>query len=88
MGVKWNPFTGELDLTGSSTSGSSTIPQYDNSDKPTLSAGDVWVRRDYSLGGGTPIGLLLALTGGASTPTTYKLKYRTNEATTVEVLLT
>lgn len=87
MGLKFNYTTGELDLVRS-TSGSTQILQYNNSDKPSPAYGDMWVRKDFSSGGGTPIGLLLALTKTASTPTTYTLKYRTNDSITVGVLLT
>lgn len=78
----FNPLTGRFDLIGH-------IPQLD-SDPASPAQEDAWVLASISggVGGGEPLGLLLALTtpatGGSST---YELSYRTKEGTTVRVTL-
>ena len=67
--------------------GSSTIPElYTDPVSPTPQ--QVWVRATPIVSGGTPIGLLLALTHSDITGYTYELAYRTLEDTTVCVALT
>lgn len=85
MGYKFNPFTGTLDNTGSSSSGSVSIQQYD-SDPGSPAAEDAWVLRTPGIPGnpaGSPIGILMALTspGSASGADTYQFSYYTIEGT-------
>ena len=68
--------------------GTSSLTEYLNSDKPSPSAGDVWVKHTTAAGGGEPIGLLLALTQAGSGTEMYELSYRTSAGTTKRVELT
>lgn len=61
------------------------IPQY-SSDPATPKPEEAWVLRSIGGGGGSPVGLLLALTSAGS-GSTYAFKYRTKEGTTVSVAL-
>lgn len=65
------------------------VPQFENTDKPSPKAGDVWVKRTVALDGdvGVPRGLLLALTYSGDGVSTYELSYRTEEATTVRMTM-
>ena len=85
MAVTWNPFTDNLDFTGTGSSGSATIPQY-NSDPGSPAVNSAWVLKvpQYQLQTSLfPLGILLATQVNA-----YKLSYRTSEGTTKRVLLT
>lgn len=67
--------------------GLATIPEL-TSDPSSPSAEEVWVLRSGSLsGGGSPIGLLLALTYSGTGSYTYQLSYYTNEGTTIRTTL-
>lgn len=61
--------------------GAVTVTEYDNEDKPSPSAGDVWVKKSHIDDGttGTPRGLLLTLTYSGAGISTYALRYK-NEA--------
>ncbi len=63
-----------------------TLTEYDNSDKPTPSTGDLWVRNDYIVIG-QPIGLLLSLTYAEKGTSTYYLSYKSAEGTTYRTIL-
>ncbi len=79
MPVTFNPFTDNLDFTGSS---SGTIPEY-MVDPSSPAANQVWVLRLQSIQTSIfPLGMVL--TGGSSA---YKLSYRTTEGTTKRVVL-
>lgn len=84
MGYKFNPFTGNLDNTGNPAF---TIPEYDNADKPSPVAGDIWIKHTTPTGGGSPIGLLLALTYSGSGIEKYELSVHTLASTTKRVEL-
>lgn len=72
MAYKFNPFTGNLDIAGS---GSARLTEYDDSDKPSPSAGDAWVKHTTT-GGGKPVGLLLALTEPGGGTEKWELSYQ------------
>ena len=74
MGVTWNPFIDNLDFTGSGGT-----PEL-ISDPVSPAAYSSWVL----VSGGTPMGLLLALTQG---DLKYQFSYRTTEGTTVRATL-
>lgn len=80
--IKYNSST-SLWETGSALS----LPEYADADKPSPSAGDVWVKHTTS-GGGSPIGLLLALTTAGGGTEKYELSYRTSAGTTKRVEIT
>lgn len=65
-----------------------SLTEYLNSDKPSPSAGDVWVKHTAPTGAGSPIGLLLSLTNTGSGIEKYELSYRTSAGTTKRVELT
>lgn len=73
--AKYDPFLDEIRTRD--------IPQY-TSDPATPKPEEAWVLRTIGGGGGTPVGLLLALTTAGS-GSSYKFKYRTVEGTTVSV---
>ena len=68
--------------------GGGSIPEL-SSDPVSPSAQQAWVLKSGGLvGGGDPIGLLLALTyPGAGSITTYQFSYRTLENTTIRATL-
>lgn len=72
---------------GSWISLTGTIPQL-SADPSSPAAEDSWVLYTAPTGSGEAMGMLLTLTYPGSGPTSYNLKYRTNEGTTVSVLLT
>jgi hypothetical protein len=84
--IVFNPFTGKFDYINS-TSGSVNIPEV-NIDPLTPNAGDTWVLHLGTAIGGSPIGLLLALTQSDDRVGGYDLSYRTSEGTTVRTPLT
>lgn len=90
MSYRFNPFTGNLDEVGSSSSGSVSIPEY-TSDPVSPSARDAWVLRTGSMSGGGElmymIGGMPVLSSGTGGGYTYQFKYRTDEGTTVAVAL-
>ena len=89
MAIKLNPFTGEFDLVGGSTTSTVFIPQLD-SDPSSPNEESAWVLKSGGGGGGagSPIGLLLSLTYASSmSPLSYEFSYRTKESTTVRVTL-
>jgi hypothetical protein len=89
MSYKFNPFTGNFDDIGATGSGgTSSLTEYDNADKPSPSAGDVWVKHTTATGAGSPVGLLLALTAPGSGTEMYELSYRTSAGTTKRIELT
>lgn len=61
------------------------IPQY-SSDPSSPKPEEAWVLRSTGGGGGSPVGLLLAITTPGS-GNSYAFKYRTKEGTTVSVAL-
>lgn len=67
--------------------GSVNIPQL-NADPPSPAPESAWVLATPIVSGGSPIGLLLALTGSSVTGYTYQFSYRTLEGTTRRVALT
>ena len=85
MPVKFNPLSNNFDFVNKTS-----IPEYENADKTSAIAGDVWVKRTVALDGdtGVPRGLLLALTYTGDGISTYQLSYRTVENTTIRVDLT
>ena len=88
MGITWNPFTDNLDFTGSG-SGSITIPEY-LTDPSSPAANSAWVLRTIQGGlqAGNPVGLLLALTYATSAGvSSYQFSYYTTEGTTVRSTL-
>lgn len=85
MALKYvfNVFTGKFDLVNGGET--TTIPEL-TSDPTSPGAEEAWVLRSGG-SGGTPIGLLLALTMDVGTPATYQFSYRTTEGTTVRTTL-
>lgn len=72
----------------SSGSGSTSIPEL-TSDPVSPTPQSAWVLATTSIvGGGDPIGLLMALTHAGAITYSYQLSYRTLENTTVRVALT
>ncbi len=59
--------------------GGSSIPQYEDSDPSPLVAESAWVKHTTTSGGGTPIGLLLALTYAGSGTEKWELSYYTTQ---------
>lgn len=89
--IKFNPFTGKLDIAGGGA-GTSSIPQYDT-DPVAPEAGDAWVLRTTSggAGGGTLqfiAGLMTPITSVGAVSSTYELSYRTEQGTTKRATLT
>lgn len=74
----WKPKTATSSL---------SLTEYNNSDKPSPSAGDVWVKHTTSTVAGSPVGLLLSLTNATSGTEKYELSYRTSAGTTKRVEL-
>lgn len=71
--IKYNSTT-HLWENGPSTT-SLSLTEYDDSDKPSPSAGDVWVKHTTT-GGGKPVGLLLALTEPGGGTEKWELSYQ------------
>lgn len=84
MGVKFNPLSGNFDLVNETS-----VTQYDNVDKTSPVAGDVWVKRTVGVDGvvGEPRGMLLALTYSGAGTSAYELSYQTNESTIIRTVL-
>lgn len=84
MAFRFNPLTSELDIVGTGGGGTASIPEY-TSDPISPSAEDAWVLRSGgAVGGGSPIGMLLALTyAGSGGSYTYQFSYYTNEGTII-----
>ena len=72
---KFDPILGEY---RQSDAGAVTVSEYDNEDKPSAVAGDVWVKKTFVIDGevGVPRGLLLALTYSGDGVSTYELSYK------------
>ena len=89
MGWTFNPFTDNLDATGS---GVVSIPEY-TTDPSSPLINSAWILKTAVGGGipdGTPMGMLLALTytgNSAGGGTTYQLSYMTAEGTTIRTSL-
>lgn len=94
--IVFNPFTGNLDFTGTSSGGGggpATIPEV-SSDPGSPSPQDAWVLKTTSGGSGNGqlkfyTGLGVPITGPATSgSTTYQFSYFTNESTIIRVPLT
>lgn len=86
---RWKPqLDRKLEELSNKSSSAVGIPELD-ADPAIPIPESAWVLHTPStLGGGTPLGLLLALTkGGFGTPETYQFSYRTLEGTTKRVAL-
>lgn len=77
--------------TSSSTGGGTGvafIPQYNDTDPASPTAQDAWVLRSGSAStGGSPIGLLLALTEAGGGGYSYQFSYYTQEGTIIRAAL-
>lgn len=86
MSYKFNPFSGTFDDIGGS-SGTAYLAEYDDSDRPSPSAGDAWVKHTTT-GGGQPVGLLLSLTQPGGGTEKWELSYKSVSGTIKRVELT
>lgn len=87
--MAYRPQLKKLDYYESGTGGGAeNITEYTNADKPSPTAGDVWVKHTTASGGGEPVGLLLALTTAGSGSEVYELSFYTLSNTIKRVELT